>query len=388
MKTILFLFMFFVGVFIVTPNLFAQTEREVLKVIGEEWSRYEGEEPKTIVQAGVIHQAIVEGKDIHIENASIVGELKIIEAKGRIRVTDSKFRDVVHFLSASFSEWTVFSGTTFSKDVPFNYATFSEDVNFRVVKFSGDVDFANATFSKDVQFNYATFSKDVQFSNVTFSGDVDFSNVTFSGDVDFSDATFSKGVDFSGDTLSKLGGRLDLEWKQIKGKLVYNGLTYINLIKKFKEQEQFDDADDAYYSYRVEKRKHEKKWYNPSCLAEFIFLDLTCGYGVRPFRTIVWGIGVIVFFTACYYRVGAIQERRTEQKEPEKSTRWDRFSDALYFSINTFTTVGYGDWYPTEEYVIKRWRFLRFRTLATIEGLLGWMLLALFLVTLGKVWIR
>jgi hypothetical protein len=52
--------------------------------------------------------------------------------------------------------------------------------------------------------------------------------------------------------------------------------------------------------------------------------------------------------------------------------------------------VGYGDWYPTEEPLVKLWKLElgSVRTLAVIEGLIGWLVLALFLVTLGKVWIR
>jgi len=54
------------------------------------------------------------------------------------------------------------------------------------------------------------------------------------------------------------------------------------------------------------------------------------------------------------------------------------FCDAFYFSVTTFTTLSYGDWYPKNYY----------RVLAVIEGLLGWLTLALFLVTLANVMIR
>ncbi|MDP8238631.1 MAG: potassium channel family protein [Candidatus Hatepunaea meridiana] len=90
-------------------------------------------------------------------------------------------------------------------------------------------------------------------------------------------------------------------------------------------------------------------------------------------------------------------------------TKIERVRDALYFSVNTFTTVGYGDWVPTEEVILsilipwlkrnkasklgvkpfmKMQPVIRFRTLAMFEGLCGWLLLALFLVTLGRIWIR
>jgi hypothetical protein len=44
----------------------------------------------------------------------------------------------------------------------------------------------------------------------------------------------------------------------------------------------------------------------------------------------------------------------------------------------TFTTVGFGDLHPKGG----------FKVAAMIEGFLGWMTMALFLVTLGNVWLR
>ena len=61
-----------------------------------------------------------------------------------------------------------------------------------------------------------------------------------------------------------------------------------------------------------------------------------------------------------------------------QATWFRRFRNALYFSVGTFTTVGYGDWHPVKGY----------RYAAMVEGLIGWLIMALFLVTLGKVLIR
>jgi len=52
--------------------------------------------------------------------------------------------------------------------------------------------------------------------------------------------------------------------------------------------------------------------------------------------------------------------------------------DALWWSAQTFTTVGYGDWYPLD----------RHRKVVMLEGIVGWLTLSLFLVTLANVIIR
>ena len=65
-------------------------------------------------------------------------------------------------------------------------------------------------------------------------------------------------------------------------------------------------------------------------------------------------------------------------KEGDEDDSRVSFWDAFYFSVVTFTTVGYGDWYPAD----------RYRKFVMIEGLVGWLTLALFLVTLANVMIR
>ncbi len=52
--------------------------------------------------------------------------------------------------------------------------------------------------------------------------------------------------------------------------------------------------------------------------------------------------------------------------------------DALYFSINTFTRLGSTDWHARDN----------FRKWVTLEGLIGWIMLAIVISTLMKLFIR
>lgn len=152
----------------------------------------------------------------------------------------------------------------------------------------------------------------------------------------------------------------------------FEGLTYVKLIKSFREMEQFDDADAAYIKYR-QVSEADKKW-SLSKLGD-IFMGLYCGYGVRPFYAIGWGIMIIFVFSFVYWKRGGIRRLKENDEDDSRVS----YLDALYFSVVTFTTIGFGDWYPVDRYR---------KAAVVIEGLVGWLTLALFLVTLANVMIR
>ncbi len=76
------------------------------------------------------------------------------------------------------------------------------------------------------------------------------------------------------------------------------------------------------------------------------------------------------------FNVNLLKHQRDE--ELSKQVWYRRLYNCFYFSVTTFTTVGYGDLQPRGG----------FKVAAMIEGFLGWMTMALFLVTLGNVWLR
>ena len=49
---------------------------------------------------------------------------------------------------------------------------------------------------------------------------------------------------------------LTSEQRELKNHLNYNESFYIALIKNYRDMGWFTEADDCYYTYRVEKRKH------------------------------------------------------------------------------------------------------------------------------------
>jgi len=72
---------------------------------------------------------------------------------------------------------------------------------------------------------------------------------------------------------------------------------------------------------------------------------------------------------------------------------FQRICNAAIFSIANFATIGYG-YYYAEEYKpeIKIYKiripFFKVRTIVLIEGILGWFLMPVFIITITKVFLR
>ncbi|MCK5108293.1 MAG: pentapeptide repeat-containing protein, partial [Methanosarcinales archaeon] len=297
----------------------------------------------------------------------------------------ASFGDHAYFDGASFGDHAYFDGASFGGDAYFDAtppvgicASFGDHADFRGANFSGYAYFGGASFGDHADFRGANFSGYADFGAASFGGDAYFGGASFGGDAIFNSTEFNK-VSFSNTTFTNVSlhgadfESMGVNWISLKDALVFDGPIYIKLIKNFREMEQFKDADDATYQYR--RLSQANKEWSFSKLGD-IFAWLSCGYGVRPWRTAAWAAATILIFTPFYFWRGGVK-RLKENNEDEKQDV--SLYDAFYFSMTTFTTLGYGDLYPAD----------RYRMVAVmIEGLLGWLILALFLVTLANVMIR
>jgi uncharacterized protein YjbI with pentapeptide repeats len=331
------------------------------------------------------------------------------------RFDDAKFYDEVEFNNVVFKSVAAFRWSEFYNETQFNNATFNEDAQFDKARFKDKVEFKNytkfnetasfrdATFTMLADFEDAQFSKKADFTDTEFNDDAKFKRATFNGYANFTDVTFNKAY-FEGATFTKIDFRyvdfeiIEISWSQLEGKLIYSGRLYQALIKNFKALEQFEDADDAYYEYRKIKQS-QKEWGDYTKYTD-AFSKYICGYGVKPLRPLLSGIVIILVFSLGYYQTGAIKQTCSKVFPKTKNRCWKlvdnhflknhkRYKNALYFSASTFIALSYGDWYPTTKFLeIRKVGICRFRTIAIIEALLGWIVMVLFVISLTMMWIR
>jgi voltage-gated potassium channel Kch len=113
------------------------------------------------------------------------------------------------------------------------------------------------------------------------------------------------------------------------------------------------------------------------------------GYSMSPWRILATSFVIIVVSALLYPLTGGLEEVVAsgggeqmavtwEVQNPESASRYYIFSvflKSLYFSVVTFTTLGYGDISPIGTYA---------RTVAGIEALMGTALMALLVFVLSR----
>ena len=288
---------------------------------------------------------------IKIENSIIEGnfDLSGVNFQKLASFRDTQFFGQTNFEGSHFDNLTMFSGCQFNKDVDFTGCEFKSKADFGDCQFNGSAKFESQ------------FSEDAYFSNSNFNGIADFYPAQFNKTLEFYNTNFKN---------------LELDWFSINdhGLFKTDRKGYINLIKNFKNFEDYEAADDCYYHYRNWRLISEliESWLfsriPTKAFTDFIFFML-CGYGVKPQNTILSSILIIFLFGIFYQRHNIVTRDGKNISYP----------DAIFFSASIFFTLPpKATWNYAEH-----WRYL-----IIFEDILGWILMTLFVVTMGHVILR
>ena len=328
---------------------------------------------------------------------------------------------VANFQDATFEDMANFWNATFKDVANFQDATFKErdEANFQYVTFKDVAEFANATFEDMANFQDASFGDVSNFADATFkeTAEANFENATFSGKAIFTGSTFNAYANFEKIIFERT---CNFEGSQFKGRLSFAGTDFrqgIMMEEDWEKPEEdkyclpqaeqegcrvqrlsFDkegkrEATDVTFVREMQARRRTRtydcSWYNPYFLLlmiinlfEKVFLDLTCKYGTNWKQLIASSMLVIFAFSGLYQvqvlnlpifgkiPIGGIYNLNGELIES--------YIETLYFSIITFSTLGYGDLYPIG--------LIRF--VAGFQSLLGAFFISLFVVVFARKWMR
>jgi uncharacterized protein YjbI with pentapeptide repeats len=334
-----------------------------------------------MITAEEVMEKIEKGKPVEYENVIIYGDLdlhrldlsfnknkqKII--KSTIKIEYSVIKGDVFFDHSAFFGLVDFDGTTFTKAANFSGTYFQGEAGFSDAQFQGEANFSRAHFAVDANFSRAKFN-DADFGRARFEKYFHLANAKVYT-LNISDAVFSEESrihlkDFN-------YNRISVRWNSIKDHIPFNGSVYLTLTRNFRNQEQFEDQDDCYYQYRKEKQARSHKNFPKlfDCLAW-----ISCGYGVRPSHTILMSVAIILLFAGIFWSGNALQPDVSLAHGQVKASV--SLNDAFYFSSMEFLGKS-----PMNLSIIEG-----YEVLTVVETLLGWLLMALFLVTLSRVMLR
>ncbi len=346
---------------------------------------------------------------------------------------NTSFMSIGNFEDVKFNGHTSkFINTTFKSDANFFVVKFKGNADFREAIFNRDATFEEAIFENDFDFRCKYFSKDLNFSKIkTFLGNKIFIKVhNREGVISFDrahlentvlDIDLIKGVsiDFTEALLNNTKiDRVQIEnhiFQENKMKFREAQEIYNLLKNNFYSLGQSENEKWAYmkgknmnrllysYSFYLKKLEITKKkeklpflnWLKKGYFWEWVtstFLNALYGYGEKPLN-VIFSAGILIFaFALIFSNIGignpevielngtAIHQNTGNvvdlaSKGLIKNNIIRNFPDSLYFSLITFTTLGYGDFRP-----LAGWG----RILAGSEAFIGAFMMALFVYTFAR----
>jgi len=359
---------------------------------------------------------------------------------GDANFTTTTFNGEADFKSTNFESFTRFQFVKFNGVADFREATFKMNTKFNQASFMSKADFEDVKFNgHTTEFTRTTFGDDANFFVVKFKGNADFGETIFNHDADFKEAYFENDVDFRFKHIFKI-----LNFSKIKtfpGKKIFIKLhnkegiisfdraylenTYLDIdlvggvsidfsdallqntkIKRSQienhilqeKEKEFSKAMEIYLllknnfhsigrhndeSWASKKEKdmerksichwktlHEWLW---SCLINGLF-----GYGEQPGNVIASAILIILLFAIFFIGSGI------NNVGIEYITLYN-ILNCIYFSIVTFTTLGYGKvTFTTLGYGV----FTPFEEIGigftSLEAFIGAFMMAIFVYTFTR----
>lgn len=239
-----------------------------------------------------------------------------------------------------------------------------------------NIDFSDSLFKKNVVFDNCKFKKNIIFKNIIFKSNVSFKNCVFYGDCIFKNVEFSKELTSEKIFIhSKIKGQ-KVSFENINNMPRLDGIIFSNCTKILLKDIKYgkNDYENAKINYRIAKNQcsatgdYEKlghyyymeRYYGGKCIkrsgfrcniqyinAKFIdFLSrIIIGYGEKPLNIFIISFFIISFFAILYMITGVqYNDKIINIYEVENIYELIKnYIDLWYFSMITFSTVGYGD---------------------------------------------
>ena len=265
---------------------------------------------------------------------------------------NSVFQEAVHFRGAVFQSTCDFGDSMFEGPVFFREAVFRGKVNFRQTRFQRVADFneveflentvfKNAAFREAAHFSRASFRKELDFVQTHFSAITVFNHSTFLGKTDFTSAQFAvaasyRNVNYTPNTI--------WQWLSNKRKRQSEEPTEFYL-----DSEDINEVLNPFFKRHVADQQFIRAFKEQHPFWAQVW-RWSSDYGRSLTLWALWSLLIALSFSLLYMQGPSWLPEGLQGMMPrfhqvtgenvhEPLTFWKSF----YFSIVTFTTLGFGD---------------------------------------------
>ena len=301
------------------------------------------------------------------------------EFKGKGAFAACVFQGVASFWEAKFAAW-----------MDFKDCQFQSEADFRSVSGTQGLNFAGCHFRGAALFRGIHLAKKFDAGESRFDGLLDFSKAKLPDFVYLEAITQGPLQRFA--FLNAVAERIRVSPGQLQGRVASeverrydDAMQEYGLLKRcYSALHRYDHEDWAFYRFKVAQRKSQPvSWKRPWTIwrhaADWLFLDLGCGYGTNPLRAVRMAAVIILSFAAIY---AVNVEDFYMEKLPFEGAKTDpgnRLMVGFTTSVSVFTS-GMGG----IREVARGWMNVP----VMVESVMGSLLFGLFIVAFSRKVIR
>ena len=317
-------------------------------------------------------------------------------------VRNATFRGEVCFAYTEFRGKIAFSDCTFEARASFWEACFGTWVDFKKCEFRGEADFRTVTAAQGFVLTKCTFRGDFLLRGATVEKKFQADGSRFEGLLDLSKAklrdfayleTIDQGPTQTFAFLNAIAELVRVRPAQVEGRLASenagrheDAMQEYGLLKTcYQALHRYDCEDWAFYRFKVNQRRAKrytwaKPWVAWRAAAEWLFLDVGCGYGTNPARAVRMAAVIILGFALAYaLNVEMFYADKLPFPDRERDGWLNATMVGLITSVSVFTS-GMGG----IREVAQGWM----NVLVMVESIMGTLLFGLFIVAFSRKVIR
>ena len=310
--------------------------------------------------------------DDNVENRQVLHPLAVVDKdiicigctfKNAVRFEKIDFQKEVFFANTTFKETVRFSDNVFQAHCEFAESTFEGPASFQRAQFHGKANFRQTCFEQIADFNAAQFLENVVFRNSVFKDIARFKAVLFMKGLDLAHGRFSETTLFN---RSRFHGKIDLTSARFAVAAAYKDINYIdNTVRQwfrskwakraetptdfYLNSEDINEVLNPFFKRHVADQQFIRAFKEQHPFWGQVW-RWSSDYGRSLALWALWSLLIATFFAFLYMLPTSWFPKGLHNWTPQfhqvsgtdaglPLTFWKSF----YFSIVTFTTLGFGD---------------------------------------------